>query len=285
VLRQSCVCSLTGTVTVTVQLLNMLNNELPPEGLTCLENYFLVRHRFVSELPPRHKTEVVELEKFNPNKEAQPSHEILIREVCAIYNARLVLLQFINIDAAVPQADEAMDLAEQLLTEGFSYEASQNYHTACIYYKVMMAMVPTVQANVQPKLQNAANMARYAASLTRNFVREHFAHGRTCADVYEVHGASKLGKGSYGSVYLSTHRITGDERAVKVMNVDRVTSYYLRSVTPNAVVCTFVLSSLLCLRLTITESCTRRLRSSSRWTTPTSSSCRTCSSVNAPSTW
>jgi calcium-dependent protein kinase len=29
-------------------------------------------------------------------------------------------------------------------------------------------------------------------------------------------------------VYLATHRLTGDERAVKVMNVDKVTSYYLR---------------------------------------------------------
>jgi calcium-dependent protein kinase len=44
--------------------------------------------------------------------------------------------------------------------------------------------------------------------------------------VYEVHGSNKLGKGSYGAVYLATHRLTGDERAV--MNVDRVTSYYLR---------------------------------------------------------
>ena len=43
-----------------------------------------------------------------------------------------------------------------------------------------------------------------------------------------MHGSNKLGKGSYGSVYLATHRLTGDERAVKVMNVDRVTSYYLR---------------------------------------------------------
>ena len=46
--------------------------------------------------------------------------------------------------------------------------------------------------------------------------------------MYEVHGSNKLGKGSYGSVYLATHRLTGDEKAVKVMNVDRVTSYYLR---------------------------------------------------------
>jgi len=58
-------------------------------------------------------------------------------------------------------------------------------------------------------------------------VHEHFG-GESCAETYDVHGTNKLGKGSYGSVYLATHRITGDERAVKVMNVDRVTSYYLR---------------------------------------------------------
>ena len=52
--------------------------------------------------------------------------------------------------------------------------------------------------------------------------------GESCSGVYEVHGSNKLGEGSYGSVYLATHKQTGDERAVKVMNVDRVTSYYLR---------------------------------------------------------
>jgi Protein kinase domain len=52
--------------------------------------------------------------------------------------------------------------------------------------------------------------------------------GESCSGIYELHGSSKLGKGSYGSVYLATHRLTGDERAVKVMNVDKVTSYYLR---------------------------------------------------------
>ena len=50
--------------------------------------------------------------------------------------------------------------------------------------------------------------------------------GEICSEVYEVDAL--LGRGSYGSVYHATHRLTGDERAVKVMNVDRVTSYYLR---------------------------------------------------------
>jgi calcium-dependent protein kinase len=74
---------------------------------------------------------------------------------------------------------------------------------------------------------HAALNARLNSSLSRNFIQEHF-EGQSCANVYEVHGSSKLGKGSYGSVYLATHRVTGDERAVKVMNVEKVTSYYLR---------------------------------------------------------
>eukprot|EP01042_Synura_sphagnicola_P000461 gene461-488_t len=68
---------------------------------------------------------------------------------------------------------------------------------------------------------------KQASNLLENYVVEHF-EGNTCSDVYEVHASNKLGKGSYGSVYLATHRRTGDDRAVKVMNVDRVTSYYLR---------------------------------------------------------
>ena len=65
------------------------------------------------------------------------------------------------------------------------------------------------------------------STITQNLIREHFS-GSNCSNVYEIHGGEKLGKGSYGSVYLSTHRRSGDNRAIKVMNVDNVTSYYLR---------------------------------------------------------
>ena len=94
--------------------------------------------------------------------------------------------------------------------------------------RVMMAMLPAVTSHVQQRLLYASCKSRLCSRLVSNFVGEHFSDGRSCADVYEVHGSSKLGKGSYGSVYLATHRETGDERAVKVMNVERVTSYYLR---------------------------------------------------------
>ena len=50
---------------------------------------------------------------------------------------------------------------------------------------------------------------RQASNLLENYVMEHF-DGETCSDVYEVHASSKLGKGSYGSVYLATHRWVED---------------------------------------------------------------------------
>ncbi len=121
-----------------------------------------------------------------------------------------------------------MALGDEQFAEGMKFEAMLNYHTACVFYRVMETMIPSkTSSNQHSKLVYVAHRTRQASTIYQNFVRENFTGG-SCSDMYEVHGTSKLGKGSYGSVYLATHRITGDERAVKVMNVDRITSYYLR---------------------------------------------------------
>ncbi len=59
----------------------MLNSDLPADGKQCLENYSTVRDRFASELGNYDRSTLVELAPFNPDGEAQPSHEILIAEV------------------------------------------------------------------------------------------------------------------------------------------------------------------------------------------------------------
>lgn len=108
------------------------------------------------------------------------------------------------------------------------FDAMLNYHTACVFYRVMETMIPSKISSMQhSKLVYAADQTRKCSTLFQNLVHEQFIGG-SCSEYYEVHGSNKLGKGSYGSVYLATHRITADERAVKVMNVDRITSYYLR---------------------------------------------------------
>jgi calcium-dependent protein kinase len=186
-----------------IRLLNILNLDLDTEAKNCIANYKAVRDRFVTDLR-LDRTEFPEPNDHVPGKPAFPSHEILIAE-----------------------ADEVLALAEELGKEGFRFESSFNFHTACVYYRVMESMIPSLAGHVHQRLMYAAWRARLSSSLSHNFIREYF-EGQSCADVYEVHGSSKLGKGSYGSVYLATHRVTGDERAVKVMNVERVTSYYLR---------------------------------------------------------
>lgn len=129
-----------------------------------------------------------------------------------------------------------MGLADEQFAEGMKFEAMLNYHCACVFYRVMETMIPTKASTMQhSKLVYAAERTRQASTIYQNFVRENFTGG-SCSDMYEAHGTSKLGKGSYGSVYLSTHRVTGDERAVKVMNVDRITSYYLRKLHTEIVI-------------------------------------------------
>jgi hypothetical protein len=89
---------------------------------------------------------------------------------------------------------------------GFRFDAMLNYHTACVFYRVMETMIPSkTSAGQHTRLLYAAQRVRQCSNLYQNFVRENFIGG-SCSDMYEVHGSSKLGKGSYGSVYLATHR-------------------------------------------------------------------------------
>ena len=184
------------------RLLNVLSLEIDSQGFAVLDTFRNARNKICNELnihiDPENEY------RHGENKTPHASHEMLIAE-----------------------ADEVLALAEEQLQEGFKFDATLNYHTACVYYRVMESMLPSIAGHVHQRLMYAAWRTRQCSPLSHNFVGEHF-EGESCSDVYQIHGGSKLGKGSYGSVYLASHRITGDERAVKVMNVDKVTSYYLR---------------------------------------------------------
>lgn len=185
-----------------LSLIVALNLDLDAEGRACLDKFRLARNQLSADLgiAVDPKAEAM----LDPKRQPYQSHDLLIAE-----------------------ADAALALAEEQLAEGFKFEAMLNYHTACVYYRVMESMLPSVASYVHQRLMYAALRTRQCSQLNDNFVREHFA-GESCSDHYEVHISDRLGKGSYGSVYFAIHRITGDNRAVKVMNVDRVTSYYLR---------------------------------------------------------
>jgi hypothetical protein len=219
----------------------MLNAELTSDDRQCLDDFVAIRHTLIRELkeaglyPPRTnnnnntsrgprsegKEEYYDdedgdstLPRYDDNSYGDvETHELLISE-----------------------AEFVLQLADEQSSNGLEFEAMLNYHTACVFFRVLETMVPS-KASVthHNRLVYAAGRVRRVSSLYQNFVRENFLGG-SCSEVYEVHGTSKLGKGSYGSVYLATHRVTGDERAVKVMNVDRITSYYLRKLHTEIVI-------------------------------------------------
>ena len=130
-------------------------------------------------------------------------------------------------DALIFEASETLELAEAQLREGMNEAASRNFHTATIYYRVLESMVPNISLDIHAKLEYAAARTRQCSQLIQNFVQEHF-QGTRCSDVYDIIKSKRLGKGSYGSVYLCKHKKTGDNFAVKIINVTRINSHSLR---------------------------------------------------------
>jgi len=183
----------------------MLNSEINEKEAECLQSFFSIRNTLAREL------EMTELEITNlvpytkHDSEEIGTHELLVAE-----------------------ADAVLALADEQIKLDLKHDAMLSYHTSCVFYRVMETMIPSKISSMQhSKLVYAADQVRKCSTLFQNLVHENFVGG-SCSESYEVHGSNKLGKGSYGSVYLATHRVTADERAVKVMNVDRITSYYLR---------------------------------------------------------
>ncbi len=125
------------------------------------------------------------------------------------------------------EADAVLAIAEEQLQHGFRINAMLNFHVASVFYRLLDVSPPTTHDQIVQRLLFSSFRTMQQSTITQNFIREHFS-GSNCSNTYKIHGEEKLGKGSYGSVYLSTHRRSSDNRAIKVMNVDKVTPYYLR---------------------------------------------------------
>jgi serine/threonine protein kinase len=132
-----------------------------------------------------------------------------------------------------------LQLADQQSKVLLNQDALLNYHTACVLFRVMEPMLPKKFINRQhskllyaidqlKKLsrsdENRNNSLAYQEMLCKNLISGH-VH-----DVYRIHENQLLGKGTYGSVYLATHRETGSQRAVKILNFDRINSYNVRKI-------------------------------------------------------
>jgi len=137
-----------------------------------------------------------------------------------------------------------LQLADQQSKVLLNQDALLNYHIACVPFRVMEPMLPKKFINRQhskllyaigqlKKLSGSCNFMNensnnnslaYQEMLCKNLISGH-VH-----DVYRIYENQLLGKGTYGSVYLATHRETGSQRAVKILNFDRINSYNVRKI-------------------------------------------------------
>lgn len=196
------------------KLNSILNIEIDADDIACLEEFTTIRTNIFQEMMATNGESLFGFMDGNDFPSYSPAHQ--------------QSEEWGTHELLITEADTVLLLADEQYELGFKFDAMLNYHTSCVFYRVMETMIPSKANSIQhSSLMHAAHRIRQCSTFYQNFVRENFTGG-SCSEIYEVHGSSKLGKGSYGSVYLATHRVTGDERAVKVMNVDRITSYYLR---------------------------------------------------------
>lgn len=130
-------------------------------------------------------------------------------------------------DVLKAEAFAVMAVAEEQENEGLKVAAARNFHTATVYFRVLESLVPSLTSEIHEKMQYCSLRCRQCSHLIENFVHEHF-EGKKFAEQYEIFEKKKLGKGSYGSVFLCRHRRTGDEYACKVISLNRINSHYLR---------------------------------------------------------
>jgi len=187
------------------RLLSMLPVVLTDDGVRCIQEFKNVRDSILFELNLPVPTDTV---VTNVNSKETPFNLLLA------------------------EADSVLSIAEDLMRELFTQEAMLNYHIVAVYYCALVSMdsAPAAEIKlVQQRLVYATWRTRQLSYLKTNLIPEYF-FGTQFSSNYVIDSTVKLGKGSYGTAYLTRHRLTGNLRAVKAMNVENATSYYLRKV-------------------------------------------------------
>jgi calcium-dependent protein kinase len=186
-------------------LLSRLPIVLTDDGLRCIHNFKCIRDSLMFDLNVAIPVDAV---VSNVNSQETPFSLLLA------------------------EADSVMSIAEDLLREEFTHDAMFNYHIISVYYCLLVSMESATNEEVklvQQRLLYSTWRSRQLSFLKTNLIPEYF-FGTCFSAHYNIDSTVKLGKGSYGTAYLTRHKLTGSLRAVKAMNVENATSYYLRKV-------------------------------------------------------
>ena len=129
----------------------LINTDIEAEDVTCLEEFNSFRQELVNELLASNEARTqlgsnidqlsnlpsYTLSSTDGQNEEFGTHELLISE-----------------------ADTVMAMAEEQLALGFRFEAMLNFHTSCVFYRVMETMIPSKASSIQhSRLMQAANVS------------------------------------------------------------------------------------------------------------------------------
>jgi len=123
-------------------------------------------------------------------------------------------------------AFHAIKLAEDMMHHSDPLHMRRWFHAAAIYFEVIHSF-GDLNPELDAQRQRARRLSRLCSHLHENCVAEHDAASCQVADVYEIPEGRVLGRGSYGTVCLATHRVTREDYACKVLCINRVGKQYV----------------------------------------------------------
>ena len=135
-----------------------------------------------------------------------------------------------------------IELADEQRQLSLKRDAIYNYHTACVYYRIIELFTnhtlnnDILQNNLiyaidqMKEIYNSNGYYDNKKMLCNNLL------GRNINEFYIIHENKLLGKGTYGSVYLATYRKTGKQEAVKIIHLDLLNSYQMRKIDNEIVI-------------------------------------------------
>ena len=115
----------------------VLNLELDNEGKLCLQRFNDLRNQLGKDLNILIEPLPQSLPNFTDIKTENISDELARASATGQSNTS-------SHDILLAEADAILALAEELSQEGLRFEAMLNYHTAAVFYRVLMSMVRNV---------------------------------------------------------------------------------------------------------------------------------------------
>ena len=135
----------------------LINTEIESEDVTCLEEFNSFRQELVHEL------------MASTEARAQLGNNVDKLSILPSYTLKNEDgeqgEEFGTHELLISEADTVLAMADEQFELGFRFEAMLNYHTSCVFYRVMETMIPSKASSIQhSRLMHAANVSDHNPS-------------------------------------------------------------------------------------------------------------------------